>query len=74
MSATVKNLAKTAVLLPAKDREFLAERLLASLEETETEQQWITEAKRRRGDVRTGRVKPIPAEEVYRRIDRILAE
>jgi putative addiction module component (TIGR02574 family) len=68
MTATVKNLAKTAALLPAKDREYLAEQLLASLEETETEQQWITEAKRRRDDVRTGRVKPIPAEDVYRRI------
>ncbi len=74
MTATVKNLAKTAVLLPPKDREYLAERLLASLEETESEQQWITEARRRRDDVRSGRVKPIPAEEVYRRIDRILGE
>jgi len=74
MTATVKNLAKTAVLLPPKDREYLAERLLASLEETESEQQWITEARRRRDDVRCGRVKPVPAEEVYRRIDRILGE
>lgn len=37
MTATVKNLAETAVLLPPKDREYLAERLLASLEDTETE-------------------------------------
>ena len=74
MTATVRNLAETAVLLPPKDREYLAERLLASLDETETEQQWISEAKRRRDDVRSGRAKPVPAEEVYRRIDRILGK
>jgi putative addiction module component (TIGR02574 family) len=74
MTATVKNLAKTAMLLPPKDREYLAERLLESLEETETEQQWITEAKRRRDEVRSGRVKAIPAEEVYRRIELILGK
>lgn len=74
MTATLKNLAKTAVLLPPKDREYLAEQLLASLEETETEQQWIAEAKRRRDDVRSGRVKPIAAEEVYRRIGQILGQ
>ena len=41
MTATVKALAKTVVLLPPKDREYLAEELLASLEETDTEQQWL---------------------------------
>ena len=73
MTATIKNLAKTAVLLPVKDREYLAERLLLSLAETDAEQQWLTEAKRRRDEVRGGRVKSIAADEVYRRIDRILA-
>jgi len=72
MTATLKNLAATAMLLPAKDRTYLAERLLASLEELEVEQQWRSGAKRRRDEIRSGRVKPIPAEEVYRRIDRLL--
>ena len=70
MTATLKNLAATAVLLPPKDREYLAERLLASLDETATEQQWMAEAKRRRDEVRSGRVQAVPAEEVYHRIDR----
>jgi hypothetical protein len=48
MIATVKNLAETAVLLPPKDRTYLAERLLASLEDSEIEQQWRGVAKRRR--------------------------
>ena len=50
--------------MPPKDRTYLAEQLLASLEDSELEQQWISEAKRRRDEVRSGRVKPIPAEEV----------
>ena len=45
---------------------------MASLEETDAEVPWIDEAKRRRDEVRSGRVKPIPAEEVYRRIERLL--
>jgi len=72
MTSKVKTLAKTAVLLPPEDRTYLAEQLLASLEDSELEQQWISEAKRRRDEVRSGRVKPIPTEEVYRRIDRLL--
>jgi putative addiction module component (TIGR02574 family) len=72
MVSTVKNLAKTAVLLPPKDRAYLAEQLLASLEDSDIEQQWRGEAKRRRDEVRSGRVKPIPADVVYRRIDRLL--
>ena len=71
MTTKVKSLAKTAVLLPPKDRTYLAEQLLASLEESDLEQQWTTEAKRRRDEVRSGRVKPISAGAVYRRIDQV---
>ncbi len=74
MTARTKNLAKAVVLLPVQDRAFLAERLLASLEETEIEQEWMKEPKRRQDAVRSGQVKPLPAEEVYRRIDQILGE
>jgi putative addiction module component (TIGR02574 family) len=74
MTTKVKSLAKTAVLLPPKDRTYLAEQLLASLDESDLEQQWTAEARRRRDEVRSGRVKPIPAEQVYRRIDRILGK
>ena len=72
MTTVLKNLAATVVHLPPKDRAFLAEQLLASLEETDVERRWIDVALRRRDEVRSGRVKPIPSEEVYRRIDRIL--
>lgn len=74
MTATIKNLAETVVLLPVNERAYLAERLVSSLDETDTEQKWAEEAIRRRDEVRSGRVKPIPAEEVYRRIDSLLKQ
>jgi len=73
MTTQVKALAATVVLLP-KARTYLVEQLLASLDEEHLEQQWMAEAKRRRDEVRSGRVKPVPAEEVYRRIDSLLAQ
>jgi putative addiction module component (TIGR02574 family) len=74
MTAALKNLAETVEELPAKDRAFLAERLLVSLEDADLEQQWTDEALRRRDEVRSGKVKPVPATEVYRRIERLLAK
>lgn len=74
MTATLKNIAETVEQLPAEDRVFLAERLLASLEEADLERQWAQEAIRRRDEVRTGKVKPIPSRQVYSRIERLLAK
>jgi regulator of sirC expression with transglutaminase-like and TPR domain len=42
------------------------------LAESDLEQQWAKEAIRRRDEVRTGEVKPVPAEEVYSRIENLL--
>ena len=66
MTATAKKLAETVVLLPPEDRAYLAERLLDSLEETDL--QWIDEARRRRDEVRSGKVKTIPGPEVLRKV------
>jgi hypothetical protein len=74
MTVALKNLAETVEQLPTKDRVFLAERLLASLEEADLEREWIEVAKRRRDEVRSGKVKPVPAAKVYRRIERLLAK
>lgn len=74
MTAALKNIAETVERLPAKDRIFLAERLLVSLDEADLERQWADEAIRRRDGVRSGNVKPVPAAEVYRRIERLLAK
>ena len=72
MTTTLKNLAETVVQLPPKARAFLAERLLDSLEEADIEQAWLEEAKHRHDEVRSGKVKPVPAEDVYRRIEKLL--
>jgi putative addiction module component (TIGR02574 family) len=74
MTAALKQIAETVERLPAKDRAALAERLLASLEDADLEQQWTDEAIRRRDEVRSGKVKTVPAAEVYRRIERLLAK
>ncbi len=74
MTAAVKNIAMVVEQLPTKDRAYLAERLIASLEDTDRERQWAQEAMRRRDEVRSGKVKPIPSAEVYRRIERLLAK
>lgn len=74
MTAALKSIAETVEQLPAKERAYLAERLLASLEDAELEKEWADEAIRRRDEVRSGKVEPVPAAEVYRRIERLLAK
>ena len=72
MSAALKSIAETVEQLPAKERAYLAERLIASLDEAELETAWADEAIRRRDGVRSGKVKAVPAAQVYRRIERLL--
>ena len=74
MTTTLTNLSEAVAKLPPDERAFLAEQLLASLDDAELEKRWAEEAIRRRDDIRSGRVKPIESAEVYRRIDDILAE
>jgi putative addiction module component (TIGR02574 family) len=74
MTAALKSIAETVEQLPAEDRILLAEHLIASLEETDFEREWSDESLRRRDEVRSGKVKPVPAAQVYRRIERLLAK
>ncbi len=74
MTAVLQNLAATVDQLPSKDWIFLAEHLLAGLEDAKLERQRADEAFRRRDEVRAGKVKPVPAAEVYHRIGRLLAK
>ena len=48
--------------------------LIASLEDIDLDRQWADEAIRRRDEVRSGKVRPVPAKEVYRRIERLLGK
>jgi putative addiction module component (TIGR02574 family) len=74
MTAALKSIAETVDQLSAKDRILLAEHLIASLDEADFEREWAKESVRRRDEVRAGKVKPVPAKEVYRRIERLLTK
>lgn len=71
MATTVEQLAEQAMTLPSESRARLADLLLESLEGADLggiEQLWITEAKRRRDEVRDGKVETIPGEEGLRQV------
>lgn len=71
MATTLEQLAEQAMALPSESRAQLADLLVESLEGDELgriEQLWLTEAKRRRDEVRSGMVKTVPGEEALRRV------
>lgn len=67
-------LAKQLLELPTADRARLAELLIASLEPTEAgvEEAWDEETSKRAADLTSGRVRGVPASEVFAEIDRRL--
>jgi putative addiction module component (TIGR02574 family) len=75
MATSVERLAEQAMKLPTEARARLADLLVESLDADELgriERLWATEAVRRRDEVRTGKVKTIPADEARRRVRRIV--
>ena len=73
MPFTVDQLAEEAMQLPSASRALLAERLVASLdvaENDEIQRLWAAEAIRRRDEVRSGRVQPVPGEQVLAEVRR----
>ena len=69
MHTTVEQLAKEAMSLPGESRAKLADLLVESLEGDEIEQiqkAWVSEAKRRRDEVRAGKVSTVPGDEALR--------
>lgn len=80
MSAILKELEEQALRLPPKERSELAHRLLVSLDgdpEDSPEaiaRAWDEEIARRAADMDAGRTKWIPADEVFKEIDAIIAE
>ena len=76
MTTALKSIAEKVEKLPTEDRVFLAERLLASLDDADLEKQWVTEAASRRDEIRSGKSKnhnSFPGE-VYNRIERLLVK
>ena len=59
MNLTVEQIAEEALALPSEARALLADRLVESLDPAEDgylHQLWVTEARRRRDDIRSGKV------------------
>jgi putative addiction module component (TIGR02574 family) len=66
MATSIEQLVTQAMELPGESRARLAELLVESLEAEDigpVEKAWLAEAKRRRDDVRAGRVEPIAGED-----------
>ena len=71
MARKKTEIATEALQLSASERAALASELLASLDnisEEENEQLWLEEAERRYSEYKAGRIKAVPAEEVFERV------
>jgi hypothetical protein len=71
MANTLEELAEEALGLPAESRARLADLLVESLDAGDLghiDRMWADEAKRRRDEVRNGRVETIPGDEALRRV------
>lgn len=64
------DLIEEAVSLPIEIRTKLVNKLLESLNPTEhkIDELWVVEAEKRVEEIRTGKVKTIPGEDVFRRV------
>jgi putative addiction module component (TIGR02574 family) len=77
MSLTIEQVAEEALALPSEARALLADRLVESLDPAEgahVRRLWVAEARRRRDDVRSGRVKTIPGDEALAQVKRAVAK
>ena len=72
MTISVDELATKAMSLSGEARALLAERLIESLDQESVRDIWLTEAKRRRDEVRSGQVTPIPGNDVMESVRKLL--
>ena len=65
-----KELINEAVALPAEERALLVDSLLRSLDQPESDidKKWASVANKRLAEMRSGKVKPVPGDEVFERI------
>lgn len=72
---SIEQLTEEILSLPSESRALLADKLVESLEfDTDSAIQaiWLTEAKRRRDEVRNGSVQPIPGEEALAQVRQLI--
>jgi hypothetical protein len=73
MNLKVEQIAEDALALPSDARALLADRLVEILDPVENDQLrhlWMIEARQRRDEVRSGRVKPIPSAKALTQVRR----
>ena len=74
MPLTLEQLAEEAMRLPVTSRALLADKIVESLdfsEPDEIQKSWAAESIRRRDEVRSGQVEPIPGEQVLAEVRRV---
>ena len=74
MSTLAEELSRKALALPPEERIWLAEELLATVQEVdaEVETAWDDEIKRRIAEIDSGTARLIPADEVFAEIRRLI--
>ena len=75
MPLTLEQLAEEAMQLPAASRALLADKIVESLDFSqpdEIQKVWAAESLRRRDEVRSGKVKAIPGEQVIAEVRRLV--
>ncbi|NJO75717.1 MAG: addiction module protein [Leptolyngbyaceae cyanobacterium RM1_406_9] len=71
---SIEQLTEELLALPSASRALLAERLVESLEfdiDPTIQATWTAEAKRRRDEIRSGAVQPIPGEDALAQVRRL---
>jgi putative addiction module component (TIGR02574 family) len=71
MKATLDKVAHDALEMPEQDRAHLAHALILSMDDSgddDVSTAWDAEIERRVNDIRSGKVKGIPAEEVFAKL------
>lgn len=72
MITSVDELATKAMSLSGEARALLAEKIVESLDQESVRAIWLTEVKRRRDEVRSGQVKPIPGVDAMETVRKLL--
>ncbi len=70
--AEPKRVLQDALELPPRERADLLEAIAASLDGFELSPEWEDEIRRRIGDLDSGRVEPLPGEDVFSRLEQRL--
>lgn len=74
---SIEQLTEELLSLPNASRALLADKLVESLEfdaDSTIQAVWVSEAKRRREEIRDGSVQPIPAEDALAQVRRLIRE